>query len=492
MKRYFPLYFLAALTLTGCELNETPYSGIYTENFYQTRQDAEAALIAAYAPLVDLYQGPAAVVASDFSADQTYPRVVVGRNLLTTYEYDVNYTTVKSLGRAYESPFAIWQYAYAGIERANWVIARVPATPMDAVRRSQIVAEAYFLRAFYHWTLAKNFNEIPVKTQPTASQEAAFTGKSTKAQVYQQIYADLDEALKSLPSYPTNDRGRASKEAALALYAKAALYNEEWPKALQRAEELISGGKVGLMANVRDLYDVTKEDEARRESLFAFEGERADPSKFTFMLPLTGPPNSAGIEYGNTSFGSIFAFQSFFDSFNPVDKRRGQLDTTYLNRQGQRVPQRSITPITPRGVLIKKYQDPNSIADRGNINIHILRYADVLLIAAEAEARANGPTAKAYGYLNQVRTRAGLSNLTPGLSKDAFIAALLQERSWEFFAEGDRWYDLTRTNTFMQVIPKATNDVFPVRNPQPRHRYFPIPLDEVLANPQLEQNPDWQ
>lgn len=487
-----PFLFLILCALSACKLDETPYSGIYTETFYQTRQDAEAALIAAYAPLADLYQGPAAVVASDFSADQTYPRIVVGRNLLTTFEYDVNYTTVKSLGRAYESPFAIWQYAYAGIERANWVIARVPNTPMDVTRRTQIVAEALFLRAFYHWTLAKNFNEIPVKTGPTSSEESAFVGKSAKADVYKQIYADLEQAIAGLPAYPTNDRGRASKEAAQALYAKAALYNDDWGRALTQAEAVISGGKVGLMANVRDLYDVNKEDDARRESLFAFESERADPSKFTFMLPLTGPRNSDGLEYGNTSFGSIFAYPAFFASFDPADKRRGQLDTTYINRRGQRVAQKDITPITPRAVLIKKYQDPNSIADRGNINIHILRYADVLLIAAEAEARANGPTAKAYGYVNQVRTRAGLGNLTPGLSRDAFISALLQERSWEFFAEGDRWYDLTRTNTFMQVIPKATNDVFPVRNPQPRHRYFPIPQDEILANPKLEQNPDWK
>lgn len=487
------LLSLAILTgLSACELDETPYSGIYTENFYKTRQDAEAALIAAYAALVDLYQGPAAVVASDFSADQTYPRIVVGRNLLTTYEYDVNYTTVKSLGRAYESPYAIWQYAYVGIERANWVIANVPQTPMDPARRTQLVAEAYFLRAFYHWTLARNFGEIPVKTQPTTSQEAAFTGKSTKADIYKQIYADLEQAIAGLPSYPANDKGRAGKEAAQALYAKAALYNEDWQRALQQAEAVISSGKVGLMPLPRDLYDVTKEDEARRESLFAFEGERNDPSKFTFMLPLTGPRNSDGLEYGNTSFGSIFAFQSFFDSFNPADKRRAQLDTTYINRQGHRVAQRDITPITPKAVLVKKYQDPNSISDRGNINIHILRYADVLLTAAEAEARANGPTAKAYGYVNQVRQRAGLPALATGLNKEAFIDAVLQERSWEFFAEGDRWYDLTRTNTFLQVIPKAVNDVFPQRTPQARNRYFPIPLDEVLANPQLEQNSEWK
>jgi len=128
----------------------------------------------------------------------------------------------------------------------------------------------------------------------------------------------------------------------------------------------------------------------------------------------------------------------------------------------------------------------------GAINIPILRLADVYLIAAEAAARQNGATAEAYGYIKVVRDRAGLPDLTAGLSTDDFVAAVLQERSWELFAEGDRWYDLTRTNTFMQVAAAAVNDVFPVRQPKARNRYFPIPLDEINANPRLEQNPDWK
>jgi hypothetical protein len=143
-------------------------------------------------------------------------------------------------------------------------------------------------------------------------------------------------------------------------------------------------------------------------------------------------------------------------------------------------------------VLVKKYRDPNSIAGAHSTNIPLLRLADVYLVAAEAAARLSGPTAQAYGFINQVRTRAGLPALGEGLDKNAFIASVLQERSWELFAEGDRWYDLTRTNTFLQVIPQAVNDVYPVRNPQAKHRYFPIPQSEINANPKLEQNPDWK
>lgn len=208
-------------------------------------------------------------------------------------------------------------------------------------------------------------------------------------------------------------------------------------------------------------------------------------------MGLYGPPNSNGPAYGKSTYGSIFAYPAFFASFDPADKRRQLLDTNYTDRQGKVVPQASITPVTKKGVLVKKYMDPNSIVGSHATNIPLMRLADVYLIAAEAAARQSGPDAQAYGFINTVRARAGLPALA-GLSKEAFIAAVLQERSWELFAEGDRWYDLTRTNTFLQVIPQAVSDVYPTRNPQAKHRYFPIPLSEINANQKLEQNPDWK
>jgi starch-binding outer membrane protein, SusD/RagB family len=152
---YNPFIVLLAIVFTSCELNETVYSSIFTENFYKTAQDAEAAITAAYDPLGDMYGGPAAVLISDMSADQTYPRAVVGRNTLTLFSYDANYTTQKSFSRVFESPQQVWSSCYDGIEKANWVIEKVPATNMDETRKSQILGEAYFLRAFYHWMLTK-------------------------------------------------------------------------------------------------------------------------------------------------------------------------------------------------------------------------------------------------------------------------------------------------------------------------------------------------
>lgn len=154
------------------------------------------------------------------------------------------------------------------------------------------------------------------------------------------------------------------------------------------------------------------------------------------------------------------------------------------------VRQRNITPITTEGVLIKKYRDPVSTTSTF-VNIPIFRYADVLLIAAEAEARLNGPTTKAYSYINAVRTRAGLPNLE-GLTQQALIDAIIQERAWEFFAEGDRWYDLSRTDKFLTVVPAAVNPVYPTRTVAAKHKFFPIPQEEINANPLMIQNLAWE
>ena len=489
--KIIPLVALA-FGMGSCQLDEEVYSSIFVESFYKTASDAEKGLLAVYDALGGLYGGPAATMVPDFSADQVYPRGVVGRNSLTLFTDEPTYTVQKSAGRTNESPQQLWISSYSGIEKANWIITKVPDATMDETRKKQIIGEAYFLRAFYFWTLAKNFGDVVIKTEPSVTEAKAYFPKSPKADVYKQIYSDLDQATQAgLLSYPANEKGRPSKEAVDALYAKAALYNEDWAKALEKAQTVITSGKYALMPNVMDVFSYLKEDEARKENIWAFEADPITPGNSHQLVGLAGPVGSAGVEYAKTSYGSMFAYMSFFNSFDPKDKRRQLMDTTFLDKSGKWVPQKSITPITTDAVLIKKYQDP--VSSTGLIpNIPILRLADIYLIAAEAEARLNGPSAKAYEYINAIRTRAGLAELTKGLAKDAFIDAVIQERSWELFAEGDRWYDLTRTDKFLTVIPKAVNSVYPKRPVQAKHKYFPIPQDEINANPQLEQNPDWK
>ena len=483
---------LLGISLISCELQEEVFSNITSENFYRTSGDAETALVAAYDPLATMYS--TAVHAGDWGTDQIYPRPVVARDTYTLFSYDPNYSAQKSFSREFESPVQIWRSCYLGIERANWVLFKVPEIIMNENRKAVILAEANFLRAFYHWMLTKSFGEVVIKVSPSQSEADAYLPKSTVKEVYAQIYSDLDAAIQGLPasSQQAPQFGRPSKEAAMALYAKAALYNEDYSKSLQMAESVINSGSYRLLNTIEDVFDVTKETMARAENIWAYESIRTVPGRTAQLPALFGPPSSSGLEYGNASFGSAFAYMKFYDSFDPADERRNLLATSYINRSGQVVPQRSITPITTEGVLVRKYRDPNSNGGAYEINLPIIRMADVYLIAAEAEARAAGPTAKAYEYINTVRNRAKLQNLTTGLSKNEFIDAVIQERSWELFAEADRWYDLTRTGKFLTLVPLATNNVFPTRTPLPKHRFFPIPLDEIQANPKLVQNPDWE
>jgi hypothetical protein len=204
-------------------------------------------------------------------------------------------------------------------------------------------------------------------------------------------------------------------------------------------------------------------------------------------------PNGSS-DYNKGGAGGIYVYSKFYNSFITGDKRKDLLATSYTNTAGTVVPQANIdTRLQTKDlVLMGKYKDPNSVGAYASNNIYLLRLADAYLVAAEAEARLTGATTNAYSNINAVRTRAGIPNLTAGLSQQAFIDSTLQERSWEFYGEGDRWYDLTRTNRFLTVIPAAVNADYPVRTPVAKNKYFPIPQVEINANTLLEQNDDWK
>lgn len=495
MKRI--VYILSLVVVfSGCKkaLEEKAYSAIYTKDFYSSASEAEAALAAVYGQLYVMYSSGAPLFVAEWSADQMFPRNVVGRNTLTVFSYDPLFSVQTSNGRSNESPVEVWKQAYKGIETANWVIDRVPGTKMDTVRRNAIIGEALFLRAFFHWSLAKNFGSVVVKTSATNSIDNAFTGKQPAAKVYDQIIADLVRAEQLLPDYSASmEKGRACKQAAQLLHAKAALYAERWPEALASAQAVIGSNKYSLMSSYTDLFTVAKKDAARAEVLFAVElNNTTNPIRQSqihyFCAPI--PPS----DWSKGGAGGMYCYSAFMNSFPSGDKRKDLLFTSYQPTNGALVTQPNIDTrlATKDLVLMGKYKDPNAVGAYASNNIYLLRLADAYLIGAEAEARANGATGVAYDYINKVRTRAGIPNLTTGLAPNAFIDSVLQERSWEFYGEGDRWYDLTRTNKFLTVIPTAVNADYPVRKPLAKNRYFPIPQLEINANPQLTQNDDWK
>jgi hypothetical protein len=148
-----------------------------------------------------LYAGPAPLIVSDFSADQVYPRPVVGRDTYTLFSYDPEYIRPSGASTGPTNrPFTSGSNATRALKKANLVIANVPDIPMNTTRRDEIVGEAYFLRGFFYWMLTKNFGDVVLKTQPSTSEAAAVAAQVPAAQVYEQIYNDLAAAAASLPS----------------------------------------------------------------------------------------------------------------------------------------------------------------------------------------------------------------------------------------------------------------------------------------------------
>lgn len=496
MKRIFYTGLSLIVLFTSCSkmLDEKAYSGIYTKDFYSTASEAESALTAVYGALYVMYSSGSPLFVAEWSADQMFPRNVVGRNTLTVFSYDPLYSVQTSNGRSNESPVEIWKTAYKGIEAANWVIEKVPGTNMDTVRRNAIIGEALFLRAFFHWSLAKNFGSVVIKTSATASVDAAFNERSPVEKVYDQIIADLNRAETLLPDYAASTvKGRATKQAAQLLHAKAALYAGRNAEALVNAQKVLTSNKYSLVSNT-DLFTAAKKDVARAEVLFAVElSNTTNPIRQSqihyFCAPI--PPS----DYSKGGAGGMYVYSAFMNSMATADKRREFLATTYTQTAGNVVvPQASIDTrlATKDLVLMGKYKDPAAVGAYGSNNIYLLRLADAYLIAAEAEAKTNGATINAYNYINAVRGRANIGNLVSGLSPTVFVDSVLRERSWEFYGEGDRWYDLTRTDKFLTVVPTAVNADYPVRTPLPKHKFFPIPQIEINANPKLTQNDAWK
>lgn len=475
---FLPLILSASilLTMNACELTEKPYSFVSPQQFYTSAADAEAALTAAYTPITDLYSRVGTQV-PDYSADQCFPRAVVGREQLTVFSYDA---TNDLIGQ-------YWQHCFNGVNRANQVLENVPKISMDESRKKQILAEAYFLRGLFYFHLVKTFGEVPIKETSTKDMAGTETAKSKAEDVYAFIIKDLEQAAKDLPALP-KDKGRAAWGAAIGMLSKVYLYAGNYAKAAENAQALIKSNRYSLMPNVLDLYNPLREDAARTEQILAAEFSALSGLIGSDLVGFYAPANSVPV-FSKTAFGSAFGYFSFYRSFNPVDKRRQLLDTAYVNAQGKPIGQSDVS-LKDR-IIVKKFLDPNSNGASGENNFPILRLADVYLIAAEAEARQNGPSVTAYQAINTVRQRAGIPDLPSGLSKDAFIEAVLQERSWELCYEADRWYDLTRTGQF-KMVANVLNSYYPSRPVQDKHRFFPIPNVEVLTNGKLEQNPSWK
>lgn len=487
------IYIIAALIVTGMmsckkefiELN--PESTVTVDVLYKTDKDFQDAVIGIYSNLRPQYLNFWRF--GDLRGDDTRFGLVfqledIRNDNFTSDNSDVILATT-------------WRNYYSIISRANKVINNIEKADTAIVKNKDLhKAQAEFLRALAYFDLVRIFGDVPLITGDITIVEAYKTPREKVNNIYDQvIIKDLLNAENKLPvKYPGPDIGRATRGAAKSLLGKVYLTRKDFPKAESKLLEVTNLG-YALLPNFNDLWDYSK-DEHHSEYVFDIEydeGQGNLGSNFTGQFALDfqaggGPLVAELVRRYNIPSGTGgnagIPNQSIFDAFSisPNDRRK---DVTAVT--GLRGANNDFIPISPTGVsaLTLKYMTrlAGSASD-SRVNWKVIRYADVLLMYAEA-LNENGKTTDALTHLNRVRTRAGVP-LYSGLSQGDTRDKIVLERRLELYLEGHRWFDLVRTGRALAVMaPYGMKDYMTV---------FPIPqaqIDIVNDPGILPQNPGY-
>jgi hypothetical protein len=482
-------FVLILLLSAGCKkyLDKVPLDTINSSNFFKDSTDAINAINAAYQPLQRPKLYNLRMWTSDIFAGNSVVGAGGGTDGIETVQ-EANFTTDPSN----QGVLDLYRGPYPGILYCNEVIQNVPGIKMDTTLRNRIVGEAKFLRANYYFILVRYFGDVPLITVPQTPEDNLYPARTPKDKVYAQIIQDLKDAIILLPpreSYSGADVGRASKGAAVGTLAKVYLTLGEYAKVVPLCQEVTSLG-YRLDANYADNFDPAKKNGP--ESLFEVQysgnttyGFFDDLNQASWTSTFMGPRNTTFV---GGAYGWNQPTQEFVDSYEPGDKRK---DLTILY---QGCPDfngnKYLSSYSTTGYNVRKFLVPTSVSPQyntSNEDFPVLRYADVLLMQAEAMNEL-GQTTAAEAPLNLVRERAGLPDIH-GQSQSDMRNTILHERRMELAFEGDRWFDLIRVNQgqygldFLHSIGKT--------NATTKNLLMPIPQVEIDANKNLTQNPGY-
>lgn len=458
MKKILYAAALIAASMSSCnQLEEDPKSFISPVNFYKNKNDAKAALTAAYQPLtVNGYSSRNYAILGEVTTDNMFPLA----NNNDRVQLDT-YVQTPQNGITKET----WQDFYTGITRCNVVINRIPGIPMEDALKTQYVAEAKFLRGFYYFQLVQLFGNVPLVTEEVVTLgDVTYPERAPEATVYGQIIADFKDAETGLPvTYSAADQGRATQGAAKAFLAKVYLTQGQYQLAADKAAEIMKPPfAYGLWDNYSDVFLI--KNEFGKEYIFdvSFVGGASGGqggSLIAFFAQENNPVQGRG-------FGSFKPTDELYASFDPTDKR---------------IPV-FFTKGTDNKYYCNKWVDPTSLtASTSGNNIPLMRYADVVLMYAEAYNKVHTPVDgnEAYTAVNSIRIRAGLPALS-GLTQDQLNTAILNERRLELCFEGHRWFDLKRTGTFLSLLQAKGYTV------ADKDMMLPVPQFEIDLNKNLK------
>jgi len=477
MKKYI-IYICMGVALGSCSdfLDLQPEYQISENSFYKDAKDFETALVGNYAGLQGLHNAS-----------------LINLGDLTTDNSEIKWTspTISETECDEMNPTAsndflntVWTTCFATIARSNNVLSRLDAVNLTDAQKNQFKGESLFLRAYSYFYLVRIFGNVPVVNVSFRSPDEIMNFDMTRkpvSEVYSIITSDLTEAASLLNGVTLPSKSQASSGAAKTLLGKVYLTNKQFDLAKNVLKEVIDQKTYSLNPDYKKLF--TNGNDELQESIFEVKymsGNLGEGNSFSSIF--TPARFDMAIFPGNMQgSGRVLPTRQMSNSYETGDLRRSASigDSVRLN-----------TGKYEKELYGLKFVDfTTGIVGDGGINFTSLRYADVLLMYAEALNETNG-TADAHTYINLVRARAGLKPLG-ALTKTDLTLALEQERKVEFFLEGHRWFDLVRTGRVQTVMNKYFQDnglSFTVAN---HELIMPIPLREIDINPKLGQNPGY-
>lgn len=505
MKKFKYIFLLIGLSIIGCsDLEEEPVGRLAPESYFTSIGKLETAVNAPFGYMHNRFflareTGLTLMLRSDM-IEISDPNTTLDRrdhNALT--DAANNDQTLQG-----------WKIMYQIIAAANEAIAGAELVEADASVKNAIIAKAYFARAFTYFHLVQQFGAIPYFDAPVTNvQEASNVGKTSVEDVYKNIIADLKFAKEWLPLTQPN-KSIPAKSAASAFLASAYLTMGDYPNAYAEAKDFI--GKKGtynidLEPDFQNLFNAAK---VSKEPIFIldFIGNSSLGNYSTdYLVPLTGIRKDNQFGIGQEGWAVMVPALKVYQSFNDLDYRKA----VSFNTTAKFGTSGAVTPYTgffagdnrnKNQPYIAKYTrfrgaTPGAEGRASSTNYSMIRYAEVLLIAAEALNEVTPGTTEADGYVNEVRKRARdgavgsvaslvPANVTGGMSKDAFRTMVLEERRLELAFEQKRWYDIVRRK--MAGAPYnvfGTNGLEGSKNFTDANYLLAIPAEEVARNPKL-------
>ena len=480
------LFTLLLLITAFCSckkyLDLAPISNQATNNFFKNESDIDQALTGVYNTLL----GFPDVNNYNLSECHTTNFYLASVDAQRDY-YTINHFEVTSQLAMLETS---WTNSYKLIGRANQILDVIDnITFVDATKKSREKAEAQFLRAYAYFELVKIFGAVPLIDKTVSSSEVLNYPRVSADTIYNFIISDLQSAADALPyKYTTaTDKGRATKLSALGLLGKAHMFMAGYP--LNKTDHYVTAKSI--LKQVMDQENTNWTFAPTYAELF----KAANDNKYHLFEV---QHISGGLGYGSQIPGEVvptdmtttlLPYGSYYiggapsrdliNSYEPGDKRMfATIDTLYRNKSNTLV----------RRDWVRKFLDSSVAATTKSssdwpVNFPLLRSEDVMLLYAEAINETGGPTTEAVAILNRIRTRAGLAAIAPATAGD-FRLAMEKERRHEFAWEGLYWFDLVRTNRYLDVLNPFLSTNYQKTIDAKKYLY-PIPLAEMNIKPGL-------